>query len=179
MTNPFSGQSDRVSDQEVNGIHLDPNRPVWEVASPRNFSSFVRALADLLPPGCIAYLEGGFPRNKLQAFLDDNAVPEVSHVHMGTICPRPQVHHIPATVMNLHRLADAAEGAIESEILWHFHVYQSGRVLLQWYDAFDLPMYISMDISEERVRAFCTKLRVDYKVDKKDSKANAKSEVQQ
>ena len=29
------------------------------------------------------------------------------------------------------------------EIVSHFHVYQPSKMLLQWYDAFDLPMYVT------------------------------------
>jgi hypothetical protein len=163
MTSLFSELPDRVPDDEVRGIHLDPKEPIWEIDSPKDFSPFVRALVDLLPSGCIAYIEGGFPRGKVNSFLHDYSIPEVSHIHMGTIYPRPQVHHVSATVDNLLRLADVAEGASESEILWHFHVYQPGKVLLQWYDAFDLPLGISMNIPEEKIHVFCKKLGVSYK----------------
>jgi hypothetical protein len=83
---------------------------------------------------------------------------------MGTISPRPTVYHVPATETNLLCLADATEGCPDSEIAWHFHVYQPGKVLLHWYDIFALPLYISKDISEEKIITFCTKLGVDYKV---------------
>ncbi len=154
-----------LPEEERKGIHLDLRIPHWKVSSPRQFPSFLRALIELLPQGSIAYLEGGSPRNKLKSFLDKRSIPEVSHLAMGTIWPRPQIFHLPATQENLLALADISEHYAEPEVAIHFHVYKDNRVLLQWYDAFSYPMYISKEIPENKVKEFCVKLSSEYETD--------------
>ncbi len=36
------------------------------------------------------------------------------------------------------------------------------QVLLAWYDVFDLPIWLSKELPEDRVRAFCSTLRLHY-----------------
>ncbi len=151
-----------VPREEREGIELDLRVPHWVVSSPREFAAFFRALVDLVPRGAIAYLEGGFPPEDLVSFLKEKAVPESSHVAMGTIWPRPRVYHVPATPENLRCLADISEHCAEPEVAIHFHVYRDRQVLLQWYDAFADPMCISKGIPEDKIRAFCERLGIEY-----------------
>ena len=148
---------------EREGIGLDLHTAHWVVSSPKEFPAFFRALVDLIGDGAIVCLEGGSPSGDLEAFLQEKSVPEVSHVAMGTIWPRPRVFHVPATRENLLRLADIAEHCAEPEVAIHFHVYRDNRVLLEWFDAFADPMNISKDIPEEKIREFCEKLAVEYR----------------
>jgi len=154
-----------VPEKEREGITLDFRSPQWKVSSPKIFSSFLRALAELIPPNAIVYIEGGSPRKELQAFLEEKSVHEVSHVAMGTIWPRPKMFHVPATSENLFELADISEHYAEPEVAIHFHVYKNNQVLLQWYDAFADPIYVSKEISEDKIKAFCEKLELQYETD--------------
>ena len=153
-----------VPKEERKGIHLDLRVSHWMVSSPKEFPAFLRALVDLLPEGTIAYLEGGSPQEDLESFLKEKSVPELSHVEMGTICPRPRVFHLPATPENLLHLAEIAERCAEREPAIHFHVYKDNQILLEWFDAFFDPMYISKKIPEEKIREFCKKLGTDYQI---------------
>jgi len=158
----LSGLLGWVPKEERRGIQLDVHAPQWEVCSPKEFPAFLRALVDLVPHGAMAYLEGGSPPEHLESFLKERGVPEVSRVAMGTIWPRPRVYHLPATPDNLRELADIAEHCAEPEVAIHFHIYKDGKVLLQWFDAFADPMFISKEIPEDRVRAFCGRLGIEY-----------------
>ena len=110
------------------------------------------------------YLEGGTPPVEIKRFLEAKCVPEVSHIEMGTIWPRPKVFHLPATIENLNNLADLAETRIAFEIAVHIHIYIENKVIFQWYDAFsDDPIYLSKDIQEENVKNFCNFLSLKYK----------------
>jgi hypothetical protein len=151
-----------VPKDEREGIQLDLRVPHWIASSPKEFPAFFRALVDLVPEGAIAYLEGGSPPEDLESFLVEKSVPEVSHVAMGTIWPRPEIFHVPATPENLLRLAEIAEHCAEPEVAIHFHVYKDNRILLQWFDAFDNPVCISKEIPEEKIREFCKKLGIEH-----------------
>lgn len=151
-----------VPKNEREGIALGQN-PQWEVSEAKDFPSFLRALIHLIPEGSVLYLEGGTPRSELLQFLEKKLVPEQSHLAMGTIWPRPLVHHVLATSQNLAELADIAENYCSPEVAIHTHVYRGNRVLLQWYDAFADPLYISKDIPEDDVKKFCEVLSIEYK----------------
>ncbi len=147
---------------ERKGISLDYRLPQWKVSKTSELPSFLRALADLVPDGSILYLEGGTPPPTLLTFLKERSVAEQAHVAMSTIWPRPMFFHLPATRENLCALADLAETCATPEAAIHMHVYHAGLVLLQWYDAFSDPFYISKVIPEDKVKAFCGRLSIQY-----------------
>ena len=69
----------------------------WEVSPVRDFPSLLGELHKILPQGSILYLEGGTPPAEIGEFLNSHCVPEETHVAMGTIWPKPQAFHLPAT----------------------------------------------------------------------------------
>jgi hypothetical protein len=154
-----------VPKAEREGIMLDYRTPQWKISKSKDLPSFLRALIDLLPPGSMLYFEGGSPSGKLLAFLNERSVPEQSHVAMGTIWPRPKIFHVPATPENLNSLVELTGSCASPELAVHVHVYFEEKVLLQWYDAFSDPFYISKDIPESKVSEFCGKLQLHYVTD--------------
>ena len=154
-----------VPREERKGICLDRKTPQWKLSRAKSLPSFLRALADLAPAGAILYLEGGTPPADLLRFLTERAVPEQAHLAMGTIWPRPRTFHLPATRDNLLAFADLAEHLASPEAAIHLHLYVNGRMLLQWYDAFWDPFYISKEIPEEKVSAFCKRLAIQCETD--------------
>ncbi|MCX7004334.1 MAG: hypothetical protein NTV22_13820 [bacterium] len=154
-----------VSAKERKGICLDGRTPQWKVSKAKDLPAFLRALAELAPADAILYLEGGTPPTELLAFFREHAVPEQSHIAMGTIWPRPLVVHLPATRANLVSFAALAERCATPEAAIHLHLYHQGRVLLQWYDAFYDPFHISKEIPEERVQKLCSNLGLKYETD--------------
>jgi len=160
-----------VPAKEREGIHLDCKTPQWKISKAKNLPAFLKALADLAPSDSILYLEGGTPPKELLGFLEQHSVPEQAHVAMGTIWPRPITYHLPATRENLLTFADLAERCATAEAAIHLHLYRAGRVLLQWYDAFFDPFYISKEIPEDEVRKFCSDLGLTYETDKEGEPA--------
>lgn len=153
-----------VPPKELKGVSLGHDA-YWQVGGKVELPSLLRALPNLVPQNAILYLEGGTPPQEVRTFLDAYCVPEVTHLAMGTIWPRPHVFHLPATSENLGRLADLAAECSAFEVAIHLHVYEQNKVLLEWYDAFgEDPMYLRRDISEEKVRMFCSELALQYKV---------------
>jgi hypothetical protein len=152
-----------VRSSELKGIHLDLRQPNWKVTNSKAIAPFLLELVNIIPEDAIIYLEGGTPPAKLKTFLAQRCVPEVAHVEMGTIWPRPLVHHLPATRENILELANIAKRCATPEVAMHFHVYKNNEVLLQWHDAFcDDPLYISKDVPEEKIKQFCDRLGLTY-----------------
>jgi hypothetical protein len=151
-----------VPANEMGGARLEG--AYWEVAHRGvDPTDFFRRLPALVPEGSVLVLEGGSHSKLLQAFLDEHRVPPDINVARGTIWPRADVVHLPASVQVLRELADHAERCAEPEICSHMHVYASGRVVVQWYDAFSAPCYVSKQLPAERLEAFCAELRTSFK----------------
>lgn len=117
--------------------------PCWRVSAPTDHEEFIRRLHDLLPPRSVLYLEGGSPDRAILEFMHARACEPQLKLALGTIWPRPQVFHIPATVENLTDLAAVFGNHATPEICIHFHAYCEQTVVLQWHDAFfDDPLYL-------------------------------------
>jgi hypothetical protein len=56
-----------------------------------------------------------------------------------------------------------AEGCASPELCEHLHVYQGQHLLLQWYDAFLDPFYVSKRLPRESVEALCGELKTSWK----------------
>jgi hypothetical protein len=147
--------------EEMDGIRLDTNQPFWELSGKTDFPSVLRALASLLPEGSILYLEDGSPNNELRRFLEACAIPEQSHVAIGTIWPKPAYHHVPATPQNLTELARLSEHCAAPELAVHFHAYHEGKIVLEWHDALDQPMLLSGIIPDNKVKTFAQTLSLE------------------
>jgi hypothetical protein len=137
--------------------------PYWKMAYKGvDHADFFRRLAALVPEGSVLVIEGGSRSAALQAFLAEHGVPPTTTVARGTAWPRSDVIHLPASKQVLNALADHAEDSAYAEICTHLHVHASDRILLQWYDAFSAPCYVSKRLPEERLRTFCAELRTSF-----------------
>jgi hypothetical protein len=153
-----------ASKKADDGIHLDVAEPCWEMHGPEAFGELLNALAGWIPQDAILYFEGGSPDAEISTFLAAHAVPEESHVNLGTLWPRPKVFHVPARRAILVELAAIMEHHAGPELAIHFHIYRNGSVLLEWYDAFWLPMFLSGAIPEEDVKVFAAKLGRSFRM---------------
>jgi hypothetical protein len=153
---------------ELEGIRLNTFSPYWELEGKTTFAALLHALGDFLPKGCILYFEGGYPDRKLLDFFGAHAVSNQTHVAVGILWPRPVFYHVPATPQNLDNLALLAESYAGPELAVHFHVYQDGKVLLQWHDAFSDPMLLDGEIPEGKVKTFASALGMTFRLNTKD-----------
>lgn len=135
----------------------------WEVSGPKDFPSLFRGLIGFLPEGSIMRFESGFPSGELATFFASNSKPKTIPIPKGTIWPRTQVFNVPATNENLLKLSELTAHYAEPEVAIHFHIYLDDYVLIDWYDAFDDPMYVSKKIPENKIATFCDSLFMTYK----------------
>jgi hypothetical protein len=151
-----------VPREEREGIRIED--PCWEVAGEHvDQSAFFRGLSKLVGGDAILFLEGGPHPTRVRRFLEDNAVPARARVALGTIWPRRTTSHLPTTSAVLYQLADLAEHCASPELCDHLHVYYGEKVLLQWYDAFADPFYVSKEVPLRLLQQFCAELGVWYK----------------
>ncbi len=149
--------------EQLKGISLDRNS-AWEVSPASDLPAFLRALPKILPGDAVLYLEGGTPPEELKAFLSARFVPERCHLAMGTIWPKPETFHLPATEQNLAQLAELVERCAAPQAAEHLHAYARDKVMLEWYDAlWKDQLYLSSAIPEGNFRSFCSALGLKYK----------------
>ena len=134
----------------------------WEITGIRKAAPFFDALVELLPLPTYLRLEGTSIAPDIHAFLEANALAPEMNITPGTLWPKPRVFHVLGSEPLLRRLSMMAGHHAEPEICDHFHAYQNGHVLLQWYDAFTDPLLVDDAITEGAVQHFCSKLRVRY-----------------
>jgi hypothetical protein len=111
----------------------------------------------------VLVLEGGSPSVQLRGLLKEHAIAPDTTVARGTVWPRADIVHLPASAQVMREFADHAKGCAYPELCTHLHVLSAGRVVVQWYDAFSAPCYVSKELPAERLEAFCAELRTSFK----------------
>lgn len=145
---------------ERDGISLEM-AGVWEISPVKDAATFFRSLPDLLPPACNLYVEGTYDPT-LAEWLAARAAAQTSRVAVGTIWPRPDRHHIPATEQNLLDLARFLDSKALAYPCSHIHVYCGGTMIVQWHDPFDEPLYVAAAVNETNVKQFCKNAGCTY-----------------
>jgi len=136
--------------------------PGWEVAGISSAEKFFSALTVILPSPPYLCFEGTSISSDVRTLLASNAVAARLTILRGTIWPKPSVFHVLASEQFLHQLTALARSDAEAEICDHFHAYDDSHGLMQWYDAFNLPLLIDESIPEVKIQTFCRKLGVHY-----------------
>jgi hypothetical protein len=135
----------------------------WEVAGIRSARKFFAALTEVLPLPVRLCFEGTNISSDVRTLFASSAVAATLQIPPGTIWPKPSVFHVLATEQFIHELAALAGKHAGPEVCDHFHAYSDSHgPLMQWYDAFDLPLLIEESITEESLKGFCRKLGVQY-----------------
>ena len=150
-----------VPKDERDGLRLTEPE-VWEIHAVSDPSLFLRSLPILVPePGAVLYVEGTTD-GSIREFLRGRESAARVKVAYGTIWPRPDVHHILMTTNNLECLAALVESESLGYLCNHLHVYRDDQMLLQWYDAWFDPIFISTTVPEELVARFAGALKLPY-----------------
>ena len=139
--------------EEAAGVRLNDRRP-WIVPPTRDAATMLRALPDLLPDGGFVYFEGT-TESRFESWAQEHAVSPPLKIAYGTIWPRPNYFHVPLDQELLQEAAALIDRYGIALPSIHVHAHDESKVLLEWHDAFgEDPMYVSSDISQERVVAF-------------------------
>ncbi len=152
-----------VPKEKSSGISLDRKTPYWVIKGFRDFPIFIRSLSNLFPKDSVLYLEGSSIADDVQEFLEMRKSKETTKVAIGTIWPRPKAFHMKLTDENISGLATLAENHAGPEICDHLHVYKNNNVLLEAHDVGDQCISLNGQLSEDQIKALCTKLGSEYK----------------
>jgi hypothetical protein len=134
----------------------------WQVAGIKSAEKFFSALSAVLPLPVRLCFEGTSISSDVRTLFASYAIGATLPIPPGTIWPKPSVFHVLATEQFIHELAALAGIHAASEVCDHFHAYNDSKGLMQWYDAFDLPLLIDESVGESSLQTFCNKLEVEY-----------------
>ena len=134
----------------------------WQVFGIKLAADFFSALTGFLRLPVYLCFEGTSISSDVAQLLASGAVAPTLQIPRGTIWPKPSVFHVLATEQFVRELAALAARHAEPEICDHFHAYKDDNMLMQWHDAFDLPLLIDESMTEAGLQSFCNKLGVRY-----------------
>ena len=154
-----------VPSEEMSGLQLHFDG-CWAITAPRwDAEHGFAALTKLAGNNATLYLEGGSHSNEVTAFVNARSIPAVVQIARGTIWPRQQVFHFPATPDVFDELSRLADHHALPEICDHLVVYSPSLVLVDWYDVFDREAYASSTIPEQVIREFAEIIGGSYRIE--------------
>ncbi|HEY6168437.1 MAG TPA: hypothetical protein VI454_10390 [Verrucomicrobiae bacterium] len=140
--------------EEFDGMVLGSDAG-WEVAPTRDSVKFFQHVPLILPSRSVLYFEATALAPDIRDFLDDHAGLATCKVHAGDRWPWPERFHVAFSPEVARELAGIVRDFADAEICDHFLAYQDGRILLEWFDAWKNPLYLSRRVSEAQVAEFC------------------------
>ena len=154
--------ADLFKNKPLPGLRLEFD-DAWEVSAPRKIPRFIRALAQVMPPDSIIYLEGTCTSPRIYRILEAMECEPRDQLAAGIIVPKPRCFHITMTEEHLDTIAGLFEKYGHVEICQHLHVYSDHKVLLEWHDAFcDYPFLLDKQISAKKLNSFATLIKSRY-----------------
>ena len=134
----------------------------WRLNGAIDHSAFFRNLSQILSPDAVLVLEGGMHPEPLRAFLRKEELPAGKKLPTGTLWPAPSVYHLRALPAVLNQLSELTDQCAAPEVCDHLHAYRDDEILVQWFDAFTSPLYVSKQVAKEQVQQFAAVLGVTY-----------------
>jgi hypothetical protein len=135
----------------------------WKVTAPNEFPVFLRNLPAILPGGSVLCLEGAGATDAEREFLGKRAPPYILALPRGAILPRVDMFHMIISEENANGLAFLFAAKPHAGIPTHVQAYLQESILLQWFDASAKdPLFISKQIPEETLKAFCHSISCSY-----------------
>ena len=156
------------------GLTMKPQE-TWRVFEERDLQAFVAHLDILFPEGSALYLEGSSIAEDIREFAESRKPEKVADIRPSTgpgvilsFCP-PSIRrtrliclHMMLTRTNLDGLVSLIEHHADPEVCDHLHVYNDDVMLLEGYDWGYGQLYVTGEIPEDKVRAFCQAARCRY-----------------
>lgn len=154
-----------VSTNDLDGLKLKFDG-CWAITAHRwDVSACFAGLDQLAGESATLYLEGGVHSQEISKFIRVHSIPADQPIARGTVWPRQQVHHLPASSAVFDALSQLADHHASPEICEHLVIYRDSLVLVDWYDAFDREVYASSQIPEHLVEAFADFVGGSYRIE--------------
>jgi hypothetical protein len=110
--------------------------------------AFFRHLPALLPVGSTLYFEATSLVPDIREFFERHPASQTCQVHAGACWPWRERFHVAFSPEIARELSEVVKGFADTEICDHLLAYRDGKVLLEWFDAWFRPLYLSRQIPE-------------------------------
>ena len=129
---------------------LEPGA-VWQLRPECDWPSFLRALRLLeLQSGTVAF--EGTTEKRIARWLSQHASSDGLRISAGTMWPASDWWYLPIEGPRIAELAALLESAASASI--HLYAYDDTGLVIEWYDAFDEPLWIARRIHERPLKRF-------------------------
>jgi hypothetical protein len=126
----------------------------WQLSPSCSTSEFLRALELLRVDDGVLALEGTLS-DKAHRWLDANARRDGLQISPGTLWPKSDWWYVPVTPNALNAFAETLN---DEPPAVHLFVYQGQQVLLEWYDAFTDPLWLSRQLDGPALDQFVARV---------------------
>ncbi|MDR0770354.1 MAG: hypothetical protein LBE75_04045 [Burkholderiales bacterium] len=135
----------------------------WVIEGPVDITQFFEILPDAFPEATTFFVEGTSMEEEVVDCYLKRLQPGKFLAPSGTFGVSVKIRCIFDKGL-FRELALLSEHHAEPEVLDHLSVYKGETPLLEWCDAFcnNGQMFLSADLSEERVAAFAKQLKLSY-----------------
>jgi hypothetical protein len=151
---------------QLRGVTLADPEP-WEISTAIDAASFLRALPTLPLDHGVILFEGTTSR-VVANWLRKHAQSEGLEIRPGTILPASDFWHLPLHVTTVEDLAALVETQAVSMPAIHLHVYEGSDVVLEWYDAFDEPLWLSRRLDRAAAEQFAKSIHGTLSIAKRE-----------
>ena len=135
------------------GARITESNP-WQLAPTASPPDFLRALTLLELPSATLALEGTLD-GKVVDWLRLNASSDGLRISPGTLWPASDWWYLPLEAQKLEALVSVSGRAPPAV---HLFVYEGERVLLEWYDAFTDPLWLSRELAGPHLERFVARV---------------------
>ncbi|HED52428.1 MAG TPA: hypothetical protein ENI83_02615, partial [Gammaproteobacteria bacterium] len=104
------------------------------------------------------FIEGTNISDQAEAHYKKNSSKSKYLPEVCTISPKPKCFACEATEYFWEGLIDLSETHAEPELFSHFFIYRDTMPLLEWWDSFSDPLYLSKSTSEKEINGMATRL---------------------
>ena len=139
--------------------------PYWQIdGNGLDSTAFFRALPIYFLDATTFYVEGCAIAPGVEGCYLRHAEPGPFLPERGTIFPTSKKLRCVFSKALCEELALLSEHAAEPELGDHLHLYRGDEHILCWYDAFAHDLWLTLDIPEDRARAFASVFGRKYEV---------------
>ena len=137
---------------------VDP--PCWRLM-PVDLSDFFRNLTMFAPTESTLCLEGVMA-DDIEEFLVNRPADYQNRSIKGWFGAENKIFYTPVVKKDLELLGDLSSHHAEIEVCGHLQIYSNNRLLLSRHDLPHDPIFVSLEITEQVVEAFCRVLGSEY-----------------
>ena len=123
-----------------------------------HFDLFLEDVREVAPSGSILAIEGR-PTSDVRGWLEHVRIEPDVRIAPGTVWPKDEFFHIPATPENLDQLLEFTLNHAVPEICDHVVLYRDQQALLWLHDAGDGYVYGHPDLGEPQLQRIQSRLK--------------------